>query len=213
MTILSRHDPGLGERPTLEVRWILPGKVNAWTREWFGRLPAATESRTDDYLIGPDLAELSVKIRGGSALEVKMYRGLLGMLEIPGRAQGLMEFWHKWSFPLRSMQQADDSSSWRPVHKIRRMSFFSVEAGHVSMRVGQLGSSAGCAVELTEVTMLGQNWWSLGFEAIGPAAELQGMVELTAAHVFDQVLVDEVEFTLDQSCSYSSWLRELVQTR
>lgn len=213
MTGLSWQSVGLGQGPTLEVRWILPGNLASWTREWFSRFPAATESREDDYLIGPDLAELSVKIRGGSALEVKMHRGLLGVLEIPGRAQGVMEFWHKWSFPLRSMRQAADSSSWRTVRKIRRMTFFSVEAGRVPVSVGQLRTGAGCAVELTEVTMLGQDWWSLGFEAIGPTAELRDMVELTAAHVFGQMLVDEVEFTLDQSCSYSTWLRELVQIR
>ena len=46
-----------------------------------------------------------------------------------------------------------------------------------------------------------------------PTAELRDMVEVTAAYGFDQVLVDEVEFTLDQSCSYSTWLRERVLAR
>ena len=69
---------GAGEPPTVEVRWIRPGVLDARMLEWFRRFPAATESREDDYLISPDLDGLSVKIRGGRALEVKMYRGGLG---------------------------------------------------------------------------------------------------------------------------------------
>ena len=34
-----------------------------------------TESREDTYLLDPHLPGLSVKVRGGGALEVKAYRG------------------------------------------------------------------------------------------------------------------------------------------
>lgn len=206
MTALAGHGPGLGEPPRLEVRWIMPGELDGRTSEWFGRFPAATESRVDDYLIGPDLGDLSVKIRAGRALEVKMYRGPLAVLQVPSRAQGRMEFWQKWSFPLGSIGQGDESS-WRPVHKVRRLTFFSFEAGPLPMAAGNPESGVGCAVELTEVTMLGRNWWTLGFEAIGATDKVRGMVESTAAHVFDQAIAEGFELTLDESGSYASWLR------
>src|SRR6187402_2877259 len=88
--------------PNLEVRWIRSGDLEPRTLEWFGRFAATVESREDDYLINPDLDGLSVKIRGGLALEVKVYCGSLGVLDVPGDAQGRMEFWQKWSFPLGS---------------------------------------------------------------------------------------------------------------
>ena len=47
----------------------------------------------------PPLPGLSVKIRGGGALEVKAYRGSPGILEVAGRARGHLESWQKWSFP------------------------------------------------------------------------------------------------------------------
>ncbi len=66
----------------------------------FGRFPARTESRQDTYLLDPPLPGLSVKIRRGGALEVKVYCGNPGILEVPGRARGRLESWQKWSFPV-----------------------------------------------------------------------------------------------------------------
>ena len=73
---------------SLEVRWIFPGQLETAVAGWFGRFPARTESREDTYLLDPQLPGLSVKVRGGGALEVKAYRGSPGILEVPGRARG-----------------------------------------------------------------------------------------------------------------------------
>ena len=61
------------------------------------------------------------------------------------------------------------------------------------------------AVELTEVSMGGQAWWSLGFEATGPASLLRGGLEAAAELVFAQALPG-VEFGIDNSRSYAEWL-------
>ena len=84
---------------SLEVRWIFPGELEGAVVRWFGRFPAGTEAREDIYLLAPRLPGLSVKVRGGGALEVKAYRGSPGILAVAGRARGRMEFWQKWSFP------------------------------------------------------------------------------------------------------------------
>ena len=68
---------------------------------WFARFPATAESRVDTYLLDPQLPRLSVKVRGGGALDVKAYRGSPGVLEVAGRARGRLEYWYKWSFPLQ----------------------------------------------------------------------------------------------------------------
>ena len=67
---------------SLEVRWIFPGPLQAAVAGWFGQFPAATEAREDLYLLEPPLRGLSVKVRGGGALEVKAYRGSAGLLEL-----------------------------------------------------------------------------------------------------------------------------------
>ena len=91
---------------SLEVRWIFPGQLETAVARWFGRFPARTESRQDTYLLDPQLRGLSVKVRGGGALEVKAYRGSPGILEVAGRARGRMESWQKWSFPCNPLRPA-----------------------------------------------------------------------------------------------------------
>jgi hypothetical protein len=94
MTAESPEGPVAEAVRSLEVRWIFPGKLEAAVAGWFGRFPAGTESREDTYLLDPQLRGLSVKVRGGGALEVKMFRGSPGILEVAGRARGRLESWH-----------------------------------------------------------------------------------------------------------------------
>ena len=61
-------------------------------------------------------------------------------------------------------------------------------------------------MELTEVHASGQDWWTLGFEATGPAGLLRSELEATAALVFAQALPGGVEPGPDESRSYAEWL-------
>ena len=190
---------------TLEVRWILPGQLTAAAEGWFGRFPAETRVVEDAYLLDPHLPGLSVKVRGGRLLEVKVYRGSPGQLELAGRARGRLESWQKWSFPHGPHDHgSSDPAGWRPVSKRRRISWFS-QATEVG--VPALGEGCGCAVELTEVDVHGEAWWTLGFEATGPAEALRGELDAAAALVFDQAPPGGVELGMDNSRSYAQWLR------
>ena len=154
---------------TLEVRWIFPGRLEPALTGWFGRFPAQTESREDTYLLDPRLRGLSVKVRGGGALEVKVYRGSPGILEVAGRARGRLESWQKWSFPFSPPgPDRGERAGWRPVRKRRRISRFSRASGPLLARVPRPGQQPECSVELTEVRVNGQDWWSLGFERPAP---------------------------------------------
>jgi len=198
---------------SLEVRWIFPGQLTAAVARWFGRFPARVESREDTYLLDPPLPGLSVKVRGGRALEVKVFRGSPGMLEVAGRARGRMESWQKWSFPFRPLsQQGADPASWRPVRKRRRISRFSSAGGQMVALAGVLGDERGCAVELTDVRCGGQDWWTLGFEANGPADLLRSELQAAAALVFSQALPSGVQPGPDESSSYAQWLGRLPGT-
>ena len=195
---------------SLEVRWIFPGQLEAAVAEWFGRFPAETQSRQDTYLLDPQWRGLSVKVRGGSALEVKVYRGSPGILSLAGRARGRMESWQKWSFPFNPLHQdSDDLAHWRPVRKRRRISRFSRTSGPAAAHAPSLGQESRCEVELTEIRTSGQDWWTLGFEATGPASLLRGELQATAALVFAQAAQarpGSVEPGLNASMSYAEWL-------
>ena len=61
-------------------------------------------------------------------------------------------------------------------------------------------------VELTEVHRHGEAWWTLGFEATGPASLLRREMEATAILVLAQALPDGIELDTDHSLSYAEWL-------
>ena len=195
---------------SLEVRWIFRGQLEAAVAGWFGRFPARMESREDTYLLDPPLPGLSVKVRGCGALEVKAYRGSPGILEVPGRARGRMESWQKWSFPCSPLSpDGAGPAGWRPVRKRRRISRFPLASGQHEARAPGLGRQPRCEVELTEVRACGQDWWTLGFEATGPAGLLRSELQAAVALVFAHVLPGGVEPGPDQARSYGQWLGQL----
>ena len=212
MTAAQPEGMGSGAVRSLEVRWIVPGQLAPAMAGWFARFPVRTESRQDSYLLDPDLGGLSVKVRAGRALEVKVYRGSPGILEVAGQARGRIQSWQKWSFPLGPLRQASgDPAGWKPVAKTRRIARFGLDGGP-AVAPGPAGEP-GCAVELTGVRMDGQAWWSLGFEATGPAGLLRGILQAAATLVFAQGMPDRVELGIDDSRSYAEWLRQTAQSR
>ena len=199
---------------SLEVRWIFPGPLQTAVARWFGRFPAQTEAREDSYLLDPRMPGLSVKVRAAETLEVKVYRGSPGILDVGGRARGYMESWQKWSFPFSPLRQGTaDLAGWRPIAKRRRISRFSLADGQVVTGALGLAGQLACAVELTEVRIRGQGWWSLGLEATGPASLLRSGLEATAAFVFAQAVPGGVEPRQDDSRSYAEWLGVTVRSR
>jgi len=191
---------------SLEVRWIFPGELATAMAGWFGRFTAETKALEDSYLVDPHLPGLSVKIREMQALEVKVYHGSPGLLEIAGRARGRLETWQKWSFPHGPPSHGSgDPAGWWRVRKRRRISQCS-QGGPAQARVPELSKQQGCAVELTEVSTRCEAWWTLGFEATGPANSLRSELDAAAALVFAQAPPGGMELNLDDSSSYAQWL-------
>lgn len=208
MPTAQPETPATAAIRTLEVRWIFPGELETPVVRWFGRLPAETEteSREDAYLLS-HLPGLSVKIRGGRALEVKVYQGSPGMLDMAGRARGRLESWEKWSFPFgQPSPGGGQAPCWRPVRKRRRIGWFSLASEPALTHAAGSSGKPGCAVELTEVITRGEAWWTLGLEATGPADLVRSGLAATAALVFAHALPSEVKLGMNNSWSYAEWL-------
>jgi hypothetical protein len=170
LTTLPTGPPGISvieELSTVEVRWTLPGQLDAAIAGWFRRFPAETESREDAYLMHPVLRGLSVKIRAGRALEVKVCHGCPGILDAAGRARGCLESWRKWSFPFGPLgPYGAGPSAWAVAHKRRRISRFRLASGRIMAGIPGQATESACAVELTEVSSGGESWWSLDLRAV-----------------------------------------------
>ena len=207
MTAAQLESPVREGVRSLEVRWIFPGQLKTAVAGWFGRFPAGVESREDTYLLSPDLPGLSVKVRGYRALEVKVYGGSRGVLDVAGRARGRLESWQKWSFPFSRLSPGSAAAAgWRPVHKRRRISQFSQGDSRIRACGPGPGEEPVCEVELTEIRTCGEAWWTLGFEATGPARLLSSELQATAAIVFAQALPGGMKPGTDDSTSYAEWL-------
>ena len=207
------------ELDTAEVRWILPGQLDAAIAGWFGRFPAGMESRADAYLLQPVLRGLSVKIRAGRLLEVKSYEGSLGILGTASGARGRIELWRKWSFPFGPLgPDGAGPPGWTVVHKRRWISHFFLAGGRltadipISPELPARAAEPACAVELTEVHWGGETWWSLGFEATGPAELLRGTLQSAAALIFAQAPPGDMELDLSHCQSYAEWLSRRGET-
>lgn len=197
---------------TLEVRWILPGPLHAAVAGWFGRFPALTDAREDSYLIDRELRGLSsVKVRAGRAVEVKVYHGEAGMLELPGRACGRLQSWQKWSIPVGPLTpDGAGRPGWAVIGKRRRISRFGLSGGRVAAGVPEAAGQPVCAVELTEIQARGEDWWSLGFEATGPADALRTVLEGAAGLVFACPLPGGTELQPGDCRSYAEWLSRVT---
>ena len=208
MTTEQSDDLATGGVASLEVRWIIAGPLDSAVSEWFGRFQAAMESREDSYLLDPQLRGLAVKVRAAGALDVKVYRGSPGTLDVAQRAHGRIESWRKWSFPCGPIgDRRGDPAGWMTIRKNRQVSLFSLVHGQARSSLPGPGKKPGCEVELTEILAADQAWWSLGFEAIGPANLLREELEAAAALVFAQAMPGGVELGAANSRSYAEWLR------
>ena len=176
--------------------------------EWFSASVGQLETRTDTYLVIGQAEGLSVKIRGGLRLDIKVSIGDEGVIDLPGHARGRTQSWKKWSLPMPPVREIEaQSPDWVQIAKRRRITWFSVAHGVATARssVGA-GDQATCTVELTEVLKGEENWWTLGFEAAGAPDTLRRTLAATAALVFSSPLPDALRLRIADSMSYSEWL-------
>ena len=194
-----------------EVRWIRPGALTSWMIEWFARLVGEVESREDTYLVGRRIQGVSVKIRGGALLDVKVAEGRYhGVLDVPGRARGRIQSWRKSSFPIALVPPTMEVASpdWVRVGKMRRIGRFGFADGRPTSHNGEcVENEATCAVELTEVTQGAELWWTLGLEAAGNPTAATAAIDAIAAVVFDEPMPGGLRLSVVDSMSYSEWLR------
>jgi hypothetical protein len=140
-------------------------------------------------------------------LEVKRYHDSPGILDAAGRARGRIESWRKWSFPFGPLGPDDAGPpGWAVVHKRRWMSRFRLVGGQLIADAAERATGPECGVELTEFRSGGETWWSLGFEATGPASLLRGTLEGAAALMFAQAPPGDVKLDMSHCQSYAEWL-------
>jgi len=101
---------------------------------------------------------------------------------------------------------------WITVRKRRHACWFPLATSHRLAPAPRPALHAGCTVELTEVQVHDQLWWSVGFEATGSVGLLRLALQHAADLAFAQPVPAGVALSLDNSRSYAQWLNDRPRT-
>lgn len=200
-----------------ELRWFERGRVPDAIAQWFqqdelGDYLAPAEERVDVYLYLPTCEYMGIKLRQGR-LEIKWRKAELGILRFGDTLEGKAEKWGKWlcEDPTQESFQPQDvgGRSWVSVNKVRLQRPYqilpdkSIKAVPLTESIDQ-----GCSVELTQLSINNNNWWSLGFEAFGEDDCLMDNLQAVASEVFKTY--HGLELQSQDSYAYPTWLSFVV---
>jgi hypothetical protein len=201
----------------MEVRWFCEGTVSSEVWEWFQQgeqEPEEQATRIDYYLRLPNTDFLGIKLREGK-IEIKQRHCQHGVIHFHKRIAGMVEHWRKWSFELAKVNDelpsiVTPASLWIGVSKRRKLRKYRLTANKVVVAASaQEHPDQGCGMELTNISVEGKDWWSLGFEAFGDEAILQETLLLVAKQVL--AVSEPPILNATDSCSYPKWLEIVAQ--
>lgn len=201
--------------PSIELRWFYPGNLPEEVSVWFkagnlGQPLALPEQREDIYLfVAPDCDYMGVKLRhavtalpnlrghlanprGQGRLEVKWRRAQLGTIRFGNLVEGKLEKWGKWfcedatgeSF---QPQGVATKSEWIRVKKVRHWR-----------------TARDCNVEITQLDINGDSWWSLAFEATGEDRDAIANLQAVGSNILQNYACQQLQ--VQDSFAYPSWL-------
>lgn len=195
-----------------ELRWFYPGKLPVAISAWFnaehlGKSLEPPEKREDVYLyIAPDCDYMGIKLRLGR-LEIKWRKAELGIVNIAQIVEGKLESWDKWACEdstARNFQPQSvvDKSHWIKVSKVRQQRKYQVLAQNLVQDVPlNTTPDQGCNIELTQLSIGGNDWWSIALEAFGESTD---NLHVVANKVFQSY--DAAFLQANNSFAYPRWL-------
>jgi hypothetical protein len=196
---------------TTEIRWFSPGPLLSVVRDRFPDSTCTIEQRRDIYLLN-DRADVGVKIRGGTVLELKVRQGACCPIRVDGGLTGRLERWRKWS-PATGLVDIPASGRWVAVDKIISKRRFSQDGLEEPWTPRQQGSPA-CVIELADVRVGSIAAWSLAFAASGPPSTRRAaLVSCSRAIMAGAPDPGPVELGASRSMSYPEWLARTIDGR
>lgn len=194
--------------PTVETRWFYPGAIPSDVLAWYHygeHAPEAQPTRIDYYLRLANNDDLGIKLREGR-VEIKQRAAQYGVEHLHERVHGLVEGWRKWSFGVNDIGSGIGNIGWIAIRKARRLRRYLVtDDGEIVAFTGTEMITQGCNIELAEVTLQGEPWWSLAFETFGPEATLHTTFTRVAQHTLRGDAIPHLD--AEHSYGYAHWLK------
>jgi hypothetical protein len=207
---------------TAEARWFIPVTLPDAVLDWFraGRPLDSEGVQVHEYLLFPDCESVGVKLRDGR-FEIKAMQGASQLLSLNVGIIGRTEQWVKWSFASEALQALDpalhQSGPWLKVRKERFLRRFSGGRDRLKEVVvyQEPFPLVGCTIEVTRIDVDANPrlWFSLGFEAFGPATVTPHILNDALLMFFNEHgCIPGMTLSKNESASYPAWLTRLVKT-
>jgi hypothetical protein len=201
-----------------EIRWFYPGHVPPEVMRWFknaGIHLNQQPERIDYYLEVPQSDFLGLKFREGR-VELKQRYGEIEKWRCHDSVIGWIEYWTKWGYEVKDLEAAratirDHPGSWNGVVKNRSLHLYEItDRGRISGCLPGIFPPMGCGWEVTQIRLEGdkRSWWSMGFEAFGPAEKLRYALLEAINHVMPPTEV--IELAPENSYGYPHWLNKVI---
>lgn len=199
---------------TTEIRWFYSGTLPAEIQDWFntdvlGEHHHPPEEREDVYLHIPECEYLGIKLRQ-KRLEIKLRKAELDALRFGDNLEGKAEKWVKWSCEdptAESLIPVDlvKKAPWLTVKKVRcqRKYQVSYNTSLISVPVDR-AIDRGCNVEITQLNIHDNAWWSLAFEAYGEDTNLIDNLKAVASWILKSYPIFKLQ--TQDSYAYPKWL-------
>lgn len=185
--------------PTTEMRWWWPGGSPPQVDAWFAQLRGVVrdEARTDHYLAFASDLDTGIKARAGERLEIKALLHRESDVAVTDTVVGTLEQWVKWSFALAAgspdeVELDQNPRTWIRTSKYRWL--VDVEA---------------CVIELAEVDICDERWWSLAAETVGTGETSRERLGTALRWLVAAQPPPQLELTDDCSYGYAELLMRL----
>ena len=202
---------------SVELRWFFRQHLPEEIKDWFcgSRLCKEEAGRSDLYLVFPGGNHASLKLRGGTRLEIKTRIQMPEPFSLAtGASVGRQDAWVKWShydseIAVRLAALEGGSPHWFPVAKKRWLRKFRIgAAGQVEEIDADTMAARGCRIEVSEVNVRGSYWWTLAFESFDEGNRTADL-EQVARH-FLKMRPQGLVLTERDSMSYPEWLNRIT---
>jgi hypothetical protein len=198
---------------TIEVRWFYRGEIPVQIGNWFETLGERLEriDRRSDVYLQSSSPDVGMKLRQGN-LEVKYRQAQIGRFEIGGLVDSHVELWSKWicvdDRGLLTPTQLADKPGWLKVDKIRDRRLFRVEFDE-GIKLVQVATPTAdlAAIELTQLQVLGQTWWTVACEYFGNDLEIDRQFLPLVGKLLAGSGIANI--TPQISCGYPQWSIEI----
>ncbi len=198
-----------------ELRWFYEDHLPLNLDKVFKslKLQSNYEVRSDYYLLIKNCDYIGIKLRN-SRLEIKWrkYDQLFDLSKL--NISGKIEHWIRWEWndiqPFKDIVQflqINKVDPWVKINKKRLQKKFNIQ-NKTLIEIASNEQSSDCAMEITELRVNNQIWWSVGFDSFTSHNRITFIKQIIETQLVDQF---QIKLQLEQSYGYPKWLSKVFQ--